>query len=178
MTTTIRLRPTFSIPTELASSEVFARIRRITVEQASQIEGQFTSRHAMLSIARANRHFWSPWLHIEIREGEVAKEIFGRFSPHPSIWTAFMFSYLVLATLILFSAMFGLSQQLAGESAWAYLLVPVWIAIALVLWIASQFGQKLAADQMKELKALVDECLTSGSDSYPSTDVSPRISSE
>lgn len=155
--TTVRLRPTFSVPTDLEVSDLFSRLQR-AVDDEPEYEGKFASRHALISVSQANRHFWSPWLHVEVREQEDVHTVFGRFSPHPSIWTAFTFSYLAIGVLIFFSAIFGWSQQLAGESAWTFFLIPVWLVIALLLWVVSQVGQRLASDQMHELKAFLLDC--------------------
>ena len=119
--TTIRLRPTFSIGLEDATDAVMNRIESAVKNQPEEIAGQFRAGHAMISIVESKRHFWSPWLHLDIRDGdnESEKQLVGRFSPHPSIWTAFMFTYLSLAVLSFFSLVIGYSQQLAGQGSWA-----------------------------------------------------------
>lgn len=159
----VQVRPTFQISTELTPREVFTRLRRIVESSPAKFEGQFASRHAMLTIAKSDRHFWSPWLHVEMRSNqestESGREVFCRFSPHPSVWTAFMFSWLALAVLTFFSIVFGASQQIIGQPAWGYLLIPLWGVLGGILWVASQIGQKLSRIQMIELKKQVDESL-------------------
>lgn len=156
---TIRFRPTFQLDTPYASSETKRRIEATLEMNADEFHTQFKERHAMISIAEAKRHFWSPWLHLEVRESESGSLVAGRFSPHPSIWTGFMFAYLSLGVLIFFSAIFGFSQQMANQSPYAYYAIPVWIFIAIALWLASQTGQKLALDEMKLLKGTIEHSL-------------------
>lgn len=156
--TDIRLRPTFSFATDLNSAEVFETLSR-TTKQTEHIQGRFTTYHATLFFDDSKRHFWSPWLHVEVRELDSQKELFCRFSPHPSIWTAFMFTYLSLGVLTFFSAVMGVSQQIAQEAGWAWWLIPVWLVIGLSFWIASQVGQRLANEQMHVLKAFVEATL-------------------
>ena len=121
--------------------------------------GQFAGDHAMISIVESERHFWSPWMHLEVRVGDAGPTVFGRFSPHPSIWTGFMFSYLSIAVIAFFAAMFGVSQQLSGQSPWAYYVIPGVLLLALILWFAAKTGQNLAQDEMKQMKARVEACL-------------------
>jgi len=154
---TVRFRPTFAIPTELSPQELKVRIGEVVASNSDKIVGQVKSHHAMISIVDRDRHFWSPILNLEFRQSDSANEMLGRFSPHPSIWTGFMFAYLSLSVLIFFSVILGLSQQLMGHSAWGYLLLLPWIAIAAVLWLVSQTGQKLSSEEMQMLKELVED---------------------
>jgi hypothetical protein len=153
---TVRLRPTFSIPTHLESHLVIQRVKASVEAAPVEFTGQFTSHHAMVSIGESKRHFWSPWLNLDVRSNEAGRQVFGRFSPHPSIWTGFMFAYLSLAVLSFFSVIIGVSQQLSSQPAWGYGLIPIWFVIAICLWLVSQAGQKLAHDEMKRLRELLD----------------------
>ena len=102
-----RMRPTLLLATTKSAEEALDCIRRSVADHADEYEGQFTARHAMISISKRLRHFWSPWMHIEIRDDEPRRHVFVRFSPHPSIWTGIIFSYLALAVLMFFAAMFA-----------------------------------------------------------------------
>lgn len=127
------------------------------VRSLVQYSGTYRRGHAMISISEKNRHFWSPWLHLEYRSTQE-ENVFGRFSPHPSIWTAFMFGYLALVVLSFFSLILGLSQQLVGQYPWGYLLLLIWGLIAVTMWIASKIGQGLAAEEMNQLEDLIRRC--------------------
>ena len=153
-----RMRPTFELETHREPVVIMSCIQG-AVGESSQFEGQFTRHHAMVSIERSKRHFWSPWLHLDIRNENGQRLLFGRFSPHPSIWTGFMFAYLALAVLAFFAVVFGLSQQMAGQTPWAYYAVPVCALVAVGLWLAAQAGQKLAQKEMADLKLLIESCL-------------------
>ncbi len=153
---TVRLRPTFVIKTDLDSTETMKRIGQILANNPDRVVGQLKTKHAVISIANRNRHFWSPCLNLDYRESDSGNALFGRFSPHPSIWTGLIFAYLSLGVLVFFSLILGLSQQLSGQSAWGYFLLAPWISIAVVLWLASQAGQRLSSDEMKTLKQLIE----------------------
>ena len=70
-----------------------------------------------------------------------------------------MFSFLVIAVLILFAAMFGVSQQLSRQSPWAYYFIPLGLLVIAVLWFVSKAGQKLAQAEMEQMRSRLEECL-------------------
>ena len=156
----LQLRPTFflSVPGDGRSM-----LRKIceAVEKNPQFQGQFRDQHALISMVESERHFWSPWLHLDIRtEGEQAG-LFGRFSPHPSVWTAFMFSYLSLSVIAFFAMMVAVAQVIAKESTWAWWVLPICLLTGVLLWTASQIGQRLAHSEMVALREMIDELLES-----------------
>ena len=160
----VQLRPTFHLESDLTTEEVVRRIQgsfsnRTGTSSSNDYQGQFTGNHAMISILEAKRHFWSPWMHLEIRNDEQHRIIAGRFSPHPSIWTGFMFAFLAIACLTMFAAMFGVSQQMSGQTPWAYYVIPICLLVAAVLWFVSKTGQALAHDEMEQMRSKIESCL-------------------
>ena len=153
----MQFRPTFSVELKSDPDEVLSRIRRSVLNEDDQFVGQFRSGHAMISIAESRRHFWSPWLHLDVRKSEQGINLIGRFSPHPTVWTAIIFANLGLSVLFFFSLVAGVSQQLADELAWGYYVAPVWLLIAGLLFVSAQVGQRLAHDEMESLKHLVTQ---------------------
>ncbi len=156
---TIKFRPTFTLPTELKPSEVIERIKQQVTDSPDRMEGQFASEYAMIGITGKQRHFWSPWLHLEVRQETNERMVFGRFSPHPSVWTAFMFSYLSLGCILFFSLIIAWAQHLSEEMPWALLAWPTCLLIGAILWLISQTGQRLASSEMDELKGLVQDSI-------------------
>lgn len=155
---TIRLRPTFDILVkDEEPAEVWNRVQ-LSVEKKG-LDGQFRDRFAMISMVESERHFWSPWLHLDLRHDDESTTLHGRFSPHPSIWTALVFGYLVLAVIAFFGAVVGYSQWLSGEAPWGCLVIPIVAVLALLVWGISQVGQRLAHDEMVELKRCVENAV-------------------
>lgn len=151
---TLRLRPTFSIALNRQTADkIWAQIQASVKDKG--LNGQFRDGHGMISYVEVKRHFWSPWLHLDLREQDGASTLHGRFSPHPSIWTAFVFGYLALTVIAFFGLVFGMSQWLSGEFPWGCIAVPVSLVTGLLMWITSQVGQRLAHDEMVELKRLI-----------------------
>lgn len=155
--TSTQFRPTFQLPTSLCERDVVARVQNAIADQG--FKGQFVGQHMQISIVEHDRHFWSPWLHLEVRDVEGDNQLFGRFSPHPTLWLAFVFAYLSIAFICFFASIIGLSQWLAHESAWAFVVIPLGGMLAVGLWVVSQVGQKLARQEMEQMQAIVLECL-------------------
>jgi hypothetical protein len=150
------MRPTFQLDTNMDPDVLIKRVRLAVSNAPLDYVGQFARRQAMISIHPAKRHFWSPWLHLDVRTEDTGNLIACRFSPHPSIWTGFVFSYLAIGVLVFFCLVLGVSQQIAGQPPWAYYGVPLGAAIATGMWFAAQAGQKLADDEMVRLKSLIE----------------------
>ena len=153
----LSFRPSISTSTKLDRDTFMNRVQQ-SVESSGNLQGEFKSGHAMISIRESNRHFWSPWMHLDVRDTDTGRQVFARFSPHPSIWTGFMFAYLAIAAIVSFAVMFGISQQLSGESPWAYYFIPGGLVVAVILWLAAQAGQKLAHEQMQQMKSKIENC--------------------
>lgn len=152
-----KFRPTFSFPTELTAREVVQIVKTEILKLPDEYAGQFANEYAIIGTTGKNRHFWSPWLQIEVRQYEHSREVFGRFTPHPNVWTGIVFLYLVLACCVFFGMMIAMSQQMAGESPWAYLTLPICGIIALVVWLVAQTGQRLAEDEMRKLQQRIEQ---------------------
>jgi hypothetical protein len=56
--------------------------------------------------------------------------------------------------------MFGVSQQLSGQSPWAYTFIPAGLLVVAVLWFVSRTGQNLAHAEMEQMRSRIEECLT------------------
>lgn len=115
------------------------------------------SSNLLITVPVGERHFWSPWLSLDLSEaGPSATQLFGRFSPHPSVWTAFAFGYLGLGVVAFFSAVFGACQLLLDGPCWAFWGVGIAAAVMLAMVLSARGGQRLAAEQMQRLRALVE----------------------
>jgi hypothetical protein len=125
--------------------------------------------HVVLTVPPAERHFWSPWLTVELSPRDGATHVQSTFSPHPSVWTGFAFAYLVLAAICAVSLVIAGSAALLPDSdqSWA-----LWIAggaaLAMIgMWWASQVGQRLAAAQMDSLRGELTRALDGCRDAPP-----------
>ena len=146
-----RMRPTFEIPSPSPIAATVDRLRSLVDEADHPIDGRVAGTHLMLVIPPSNRHFWSPWLHLEVHESPGGSSVQGRFSPNPSVWTGIMLTYIALCTLIFFASIFGFAQLMMQRSPWAFMLLPMLLILAGLIYWASLVGQRLANEQMHEL---------------------------
>lgn len=160
------LRPSFQIDLPGATvHETVARLRS-SLDATPAVVTEWAQTHVLLALPPRDRHLWSPWLHVDIRPPEsepTGCSIFARFSPHPALWTGIALTYLALASLILFGSCFAVAQMLLTEAAWAWWVVGAAIALAAAIWYASQVGQRLAWDQMRTLRDILEHALNTPS---------------
>ena len=145
------MRPSFRIEFPIESDLALDRLSSLVDDHDYPIEGRIAGNHLMLVIPPSRRHFWSPWLHIDIREDEPGSIVKGRFSPNPSVWTGFMLTYIALGTIVFFMVMFAVSQWIMNNPPSVLMFVPIPVVIAVIMYWSSLIGQKIAHDQMREL---------------------------
>ena len=156
----INFRPDFQFQSPVSPVDAHDAVVS-AVEAAPELGVKTVGDHFVIRIDESQRHFWSPWLNLEIRKAESGSGslVHGRFSPHPSIWTGFMFAWLAVFVLFFFSLVVGFSQQMIESRPWGYYLLPVWVVIGVGLWLGSRAGQRLSHDEMQRMKQLVDQAV-------------------
>jgi hypothetical protein len=157
------LRPTFE--RDVPELDVASLLERITASLDAEEGGlpyRRAGHHLMIWLPKSEQHMWSPWLHLDVNESEETPgtaTLFGRFTPAPAMWTALMFTYLVLGVLAFGAGIFGYSQSLMGDSPWALWLIPVCALIAVFIPLFSRAGQALAKEQMGLLSSVIERAL-------------------
>ena len=117
-------------------------------------------RYTEFLVDRAERRVWSPRLTVRIEEARSGSILRGRFSPRPDVWTGFMFLYFLVVFLIIFGATLGYVQQVSDEAAWGYWAVPLGLIVIAGIHLAGYVGQRLGADQMRELRGRLETVLS------------------
>ena len=155
-------RPGFDLSVERSPGEVHRQLEAlIAPEQA--FTGRSVEGHLMLTVREAERHFWSPYLHVQVvahrdeREEPEPRRSYlrGLFTPHPSLWSSFIFGYLALSVLVFFSGIGGLVQLSLGKPPTAGTLSLACALVMLALYLASIVGRRRAAEQMGVLERSV-----------------------
>ena len=160
MTDRPRMRPVFEIELESSGAEVLRTLDRLLRSGASGLDGQVVMpRDAVLELPRNRRTLLSPFLNLMLEDVDGVAVLKGRFSPHPNVWMGFVAIYGALAMAAVLSSMYGLSQWWLGDPAWAFLGVPLAIAAIAFVYSAAVIGQGLTADEMYDLRALVDRAI-------------------
>lgn len=159
------MRPTFLLTVNLTQDQVIDKLRGLIDVAGERFAGKVVGRHVMLTVSEKDRHFWSPWLDVEVLERGVDEDdgegdpadggavtVRGRFMPHPNIWTAYMAVYFGLVTFALFAACFAYAQWTTESPPTALWGVGFSALATAGVWWSAQVGQKLARGQMGELK--------------------------
>lgn len=163
MATKPRMRPVFTITLTSQGTDVMRTLDAALQSGTSGLVGQVLPRHAVLQLPPERRSILSPFLNLELVDEDDGVVLKGRFSPHPNVWTGFMAIYGLLGMAGLVCAMYGLSQWWLGHRAWVLLGVPGSLAAIAFVYGAAVIGQGLAADEMYDLRALVDRAVREAS---------------
>lgn len=168
----LALRPSFSVDLALPSRDAIERIcvalaaepvrlRRTRPPGGGRDTAVKTQENLSLSVLETQQHFWSPWLMIDVTPRDRGTHVFARFSPHPSVWTGYMFGYLILTVVAVIALVVVASGALvegAGQP-WALWVAGGAAVVMAGMWWASKVGQRLARAQMDELRTTFDRAL-------------------
>lgn len=172
------LRPTFVLHVPYSADEASERLQGLLREESPNVRGQAVKHHMMLTLKDRERRFWSPWLSLEVRRevGVDDTRVYGRFSPEPGLWMGFMMTYFALGVIACFAAVWGMSQWVLKAAPTAWWVLPLVAVLVLALWIATRMGQGLAADEMQELRAVIEDSLGLPSSPGPAQPAAPTES--
>ena len=125
--------------------------------------GASVGHHAELFVPETDQRLWSPWLSVtaEDRDGG-GSNVRGRFGPHPTVWTLYMFLSFALGFALLVFSSWGYAQWTMETTPWALYAVPAIVVLAVVLFGVSLIGQRLGAEQMASLRTTLEGLVTPG----------------
>lgn len=158
--TTAPVRPTFEIEVELDPDTVMERLRE-RLPRCPRCTGMSVGRHAEMFVPEEERRVWSPWLSVTAHTTDRGSFVRGRFSPHPSIWTLYLFLAFGMAFVLLVGLAWGYAQWATETTPWALACVPLVLVAAAGLYAISLVGQRMSASQMIALRAALDELIHS-----------------
>lgn len=158
--TSFRIRPRFRFTTKSSAEQ----IKKEMQEKLKTTHESFTFKsvqgHFIVRIKGGEKHYWSPHLHIvfeKLPDGDTL--IRGLYGPNPNVWTFFALFYGSVILSILFVAIYEGCQYSLGiitSFSWA---IPTLIGIGLFLYLVSQIGQKLGAEQTFALHHFLEDSL-------------------
>ncbi len=122
-------------------------------------EGYVVQDQIVLKVNRSEQHFWSPQLDVSLEQTESGTLIRGLYGPSPHIWTLFAVSYLGIGVLVTFISIIGFSRKSLGMPAPILWALPVLLGVSLLLYISSQIGQKIGAEQTFTLHHFVEDTI-------------------
>jgi hypothetical protein len=156
----IILRPRFKLELDRNNEEVLK-----VFEDAKNAQKEFivtrVDDHVFIKIPKAEQHFWSPQLHLEIMEVDKKNSrLFGLFGPNPTVWTMFMFLHFVVAGIFIGFAIWAYTNWSLGNDFAIQLFVALFMV---VIWFALYFGGRVGKatgkDQMVLLHRFMNKML-------------------
>ena len=150
------VRPTFEFGVDLDPDTVMEGLRR-RLPQCPRCTGVSVGLHAELFVPESERRVWSPWLSVTARGIGRGTVVRGRFAPHPSIWTLYLFLAFGLGFSLLVGLTWGYAQWALETTPWALASVALVVALASALYGISLLGQRLGTSQMVQLKAALED---------------------
>lgn len=161
ITESIPLRPRFSKRINKSLPHLIQRFENAKSNKFNH-KVSISENHIFIRISKKEQHFWSPQLHLEIREQEKVNEICGLFGPNPTVWTMFMFLHFVAGTLFIGTSIWGYTLMETNNS----YIIPIIINVILIItwllfYIAGRIGKSKARPQMNELYSFFNEIIKS-----------------
>ena len=118
--------------------------------------------HIFIRIPKAKQHFWSPQLHLELRDKETSGDItlHGLFGPNPTVWTLFMFLHFLVATLFIGAGVWAygnaaLDKSIAPQITMMIILIAIWFA----LYFGGRMGRATGNKETNELYSFMKKTL-------------------
>lgn len=155
----LELRPSFEIPLAWGADEAMQRIRRGLCDPPLAGRVASLGRVAEFRIPGEQQRLWSPHLSIQIEDADQGGLLHGRFSPRPEIWTGIMLVYVSVVFLIVCGLAYAYAQWVMERPLWALTSLPIGVGVIVAIHTASLIGQRLSADQIRELMSLLEIAL-------------------
>jgi hypothetical protein len=178
------MRPRFRKPVALSRDEVMARFVDCVESGGCPYVTRLYEHQIELTVPDERQHFWSPYLNLlvvrdadssgaesspsesspsEASSGESSSsessQLDGRFGPNVGVWTMFVAVYAVLGISGAVGLMMGLSQWQIGQEPSGIWIAAGCLGAIVVVYGIALIGQRLAAPQMSELRAYVEETI-------------------
>ncbi|MGK0156529.1 MAG: hypothetical protein ACI9SE_003498 [Neolewinella sp.] len=169
------MRPTFECALQGDANAFYHSLDEALAEPGAPCRGMAfggeVKSGAILRGHEADQHFWSPALHLHVFTDREPSVVIGRFSPSSPVWTGFIAIYLSLACIGIGAGSYGGAQMIMGNEPWAFVGVPIAIALAAFTYGAAFIGQGLGSEDMYQLHRFVDQVVerAAGKSASPSS---------
>lgn len=135
------LRPRFKIEINKKHSTVLEAFEAKKHNQSQFIVSRIDD-HVFIKLPKAQQHFWSPQLHLEINEvNNNTSQLYGLFGPTPTVWTLFMFLHFVIAGLFTAFCVWAYSNYALKVD---YHLQLWGIILMVILWFVLYFSGRIS----------------------------------
>ena len=83
----------------------------------------------------------------------------GIYGPNANVWSLFLFGYLIIGSLSLFSGILGFVQSSLDRPAWGLWIFGGMVGAAVALFLLAKLGQKLGSAQTSRLHQIVESAM-------------------
>lgn len=147
-----RIRPRFECVVPASPDETHATLVRGLATHAPSLVVKPFPGFIGIHLPDGERKHWSPRLFLSLEPApEGGTRIEGIYGPEIEIWSVFLYGYLATGLLGTFSGILGVCQHLLGQQPWGLWVCGGMAALALLLYLSAQLGQKLGAWQTIQL---------------------------
>ncbi|MCP4440163.1 MAG: hypothetical protein GY810_14565 [Aureispira sp.] len=158
--TSFRMRPRFRTTLNQQPEEIEQKLKAHMADPDTGCTGQNVRGHIILKIVPEEHHFWSPQLDLTFEKNEDGGTLVrGLYGPNPTLWLAFAYSYAAISILVLFIGMYGLAKLNLGQDAGILWVPTVLIVLGIIIYISSQIGQKIGAEQTFTLHHFLEDAV-------------------
>lgn len=158
--TSFRIRPRFRFTTTSSPEQIKGEMKKKLTTTHESFSFKSVQGHFIVKIKGEEKHYWSPHLHLVFEKLPEGKTLIrGLYGPNPNIWTLFALSYAAILLSILFIGIYESAQYSLGiitSFSWA---IPILLGMGLLMYLVSQFGQKLGAEQTFALHHFLEDSL-------------------
>ncbi|MFN4086882.1 MAG: hypothetical protein ACK4LB_13145 [Spirosomataceae bacterium] len=157
--TSFRVRPRFQKQVTYTPLQLVERFSEQLAEYPSSLEGKVYPTHGLIRVKPEDQHYWSPQLQISFEPTPTGTIVRGMYGPHPSVWAAFMFGYAVSGITVLFLGIYGWVKYSLHQETTLLWAVPIGLIFWAILYLISQMGQKIGAEQTFTIHHFVEDVL-------------------
>lgn len=145
-----RIRPRFKHFIKADKDELEHAINT-ALSHEKQFDFHHIPDHICIKIHPNERHMWSPQLDISFEPEGDTVIVRGLYGPNPTLWALFFFGYVVIGIATMAIVLWGFSVKSIGLETNVFWGIPALAIAAVVLYMVSQTGQKLGAQQMFDI---------------------------
>jgi len=147
-----RVRPLFEHTVDLSPDQARTHLLRSFTADTSHFEVRDFPGFIGLHVAEKERRYWSPRLFLVLDPTpEGTTRIHGTYGPEIEVWSVFVYGYLITGLIGTFAGILGFAQMFIATTPWGLWVTGTAAAIAALLYVGAQFGQKLGAWQTFQL---------------------------
>lgn len=154
-----RIRPRFRQQVNFSIDQIQSKILNETQQVNCQCNVSINDVFITIKLPENETQYWSPQLRLTLEENEEGTLIRGLYGPKPSVWAMFFYCYSAIGILAFFAGIYGLVQLSLDMPAPVLWTLPIMAISAIILYLFSQTGQKLGAQQMFTLHNFIETAL-------------------